>query len=408
MATLLSINNYFYRRGGAETVFFEQNRLLKRIGWTVVPFAMRHSMNIDTEYSKYFVDEIEFGANYSAWEKLVRIPKVIYSVEARRKLNQLLNDVEPDICHIHNIYHHISPSILGVLKQHGVPVVLTLHDLKLACPAYSMFTHDGICERCKKKKLYNIVIHRCVKRSVLLSSIVMVETILHKLLRSYENNVDRFVVPSLFYLEKMIEWGWERRRFVHIPNFVDVEKLRSNFNVGKAFLFYGRLSAEKGIITFIKAAALAKVPAWIAGTGPQEDVLRELAARTGADITFLGYLNGEALFDAVRSARTVVLPSEWYENAPLSVMEACALGKPVIGARIGGIPELIREGETGITFQSGSVESLAAALRRFADMPDAKLADMGRQGRAWMESDYTAERYRERLLKLYYDIGVIS
>ena len=94
MATSLSINNYFYRRGGAETVFFEQNRLLEQIGWTVVPFAMRHSMNIDTEYSKYFVDEIEFGADYSAWEKLVRIPKVIYSVEARRKLNRLLNDVD--------------------------------------------------------------------------------------------------------------------------------------------------------------------------------------------------------------------------------------------------------------------------------------------------------------------------
>ena len=209
-------------------------------------------------------------------------------------------------------------------------------------------------------------------------------------------------------MEKMIEWGWERRRFVHIPNFVDVERLRPNFKVGKVFLFYGRLSPEKGIITFIKASALAKVPVRIVGTGPQEDALRELAARTGADIIFLGYLNGEALFDAVRSARTVVLPSEWYENAPMSVMEAYALGKPVIGARIGGILELIREGETGVTFQNGSVESLAAALRRFADMPDAKLADMGRQGRAWMESDFTAERYRERLLKLYSDIGVIS
>lgn len=408
MPTLLSINNYYYRRGGAEVVFLEQNRLFEKVGWRVVPFAMHHPKNIRVPWSKYFVNEIEFGENYSTWEKLARIPKVIYSVEARRKLNQLLNDVAPDISHIHNIYHHISPSVFGVLKQHGVPVVLTLHDLKLACPAYSMFTHDGICERCKKKKLYNIVIHRCVKRSVLLSSIVMVEAILHKLLRSYENNVDRFVVPSLFYLEKMIEWGWERRRFVHIPNFVDVERLRPNFKVGKVFLFYGRLSPEKGIITFIKASALAKVPVRIVGTGPQEDVLRELAARTGADIIFLGYLNGEALFDAVRSARTVVLPSEWYENAPMSVMEAYALGKPVIGARIGGILELIREGETGVTFQNGSVESLAAALRRFADMPDAKLADMGRQGRAWMESDFTAERYRERLLKLYSDIGVIS
>lgn len=406
MPTLLSINNYYYRRGGADIVFLEQNRLLAKSGWSVVPFSMQHTRNLDTRWSRYFVREIEFGESYSIWEKIVRVQKAVYSFEARRKLERLLDSVRPDVSHSHNIYHHISPAILGLLKRRGVPTTITLHDLKLLCPAYSMLTNDGICERCKNGKLYNILIHRCMKGSLALSSIVMGESYLHRLLGSYKDNVDRFVVPSRFYKEKMVEWGWDCGRFVHIPNFVDVVSYRPDFSVGKAFLYFGRLSPEKGLVTLVRAAAMARVPVWIAGTGPQEPSLRKFAETAGADVTFLGYLTGEALHNAVRSSRTTVLPSEWYENAPISMMESYALGTPVIGAAIGGIPELIREGETGLTFQSGSVESLAAAMRRVTNMPNEQLSEMGRNGRAWVESDYTAERYRDRLLELYADMGV--
>jgi glycosyltransferase involved in cell wall biosynthesis len=165
MSTLLSINNYYYYRGGAETVFLEQNKLLERQGWKVVPFAMHHPKNMSTPWSAFFVDEIEFGQDYSFAQKLLRAPKVIYSIEARRKLNRLLNQVKPDVAHAHNIYHHISPSILSLLKGRGVPTVLTLHDLKIACPAYHMLAPDGICERCKGGHLYNVVANRCIKGS---------------------------------------------------------------------------------------------------------------------------------------------------------------------------------------------------------------------------------------------------
>ena len=406
MATLLSVNNYYYRRGGADVIFLEHNRLFEEIGWNVVPFCMKHPMNINTCWSKHFVDEIEFGQPYSTWGKLVRVPKVIYSVEARWKLDYLLDTVRPDVCHAHNIYHHISPAILRVLKHRGVPTVMTLHDLKLVCPAYTMLTHDGVCERCKKMKLYNVLIHRCIKGSLMLSSIVMVESSLHFLIGSYRHNVDRFLVPSRFYIEKIVEWGWDRERLVYMPNFVDVDAYRPNFKAGKAFLYFGRLAPEKGVATFLKAAALARVPVLIAGTGPQESALRQLAESNGANVTFLGYLTGKKLRDAVRSARSTVLPSEWYENAPISVMESYALGTPVIGADIGGITELIREGETGLTFQSGSVEGLAASLRHLSNMPDATLADMGRDARNWIVSEFNSKKYLERLLNLYENLGV--
>ncbi len=406
MATLLSINNHYYRRGGADVVFLEQNRLLQQTGWRVAPFAMHHPDNLDTPWSGYFVDEIEFGERYSTREKLVRVPKVIYSLEARRKLRRLLDALGANVAHAHNIYHRLSPSILSLLKQRGIPTVLTLHDLKLVCPVHSMY-HDGaVCERCRHGAVYNVMLHRCLKDSLPLSGLIMVESAVHRLLGLYTQNVDRFIVPSRFYLEKFAQWGWDTSKFTHIPNFVDVERLQPDFAVGKAFLYFGRLVPEKGLNTLIRASVQAQVPLWLAGTAPEEDQVRKLARDLGANVRFLGYRSGAALHELVRSARATVLPSEWYENAPLSLMESYALGTPVIGAAIGGIPELIREQETGITFRSGDVDSLAAALRQVADMPDERLANMARSGRSWMASDFTPEKYRERLLRLYCELGV--
>ena len=343
---------------------------------------------------------------YSLAQKLLRAPKVIYSLEARKKLGILLDEVHPDICHAHNIYHHISPSILGLLKSRGIPTVLTLHDLKIACPAYNMLSHDGICERCKGGALHNVVQNRCIKGSLALSTLVYVEAVLHRALGSYTSSVTRFVVPSRFYIDKFCSWGMPREQFTHIPNFVDPDAFTPQGGVGKSFLFFGRLSREKGVATLIRAAASAGVPLKLAGTGPQQQELQALAASSGADVQFLGHLGGSALRDAVAGARAVVLPSEWYENAPMSVLESYGMGIPVIGADIGGIPELVRHETTGLVFTSADADSLAAALRRMSDLPDAQVAAMGSAGRDWIEKDFTAARYRERMLALYAELGV--
>jgi glycosyltransferase involved in cell wall biosynthesis len=407
--TLLSINNYFYPRGGAEVVFLEQNRILEASGWQVVPFAMHHPRNQDTPWSRHFVEEVEYdhSQGYSLIGKVRRAAKVVYSQEARRNLQQLLDEVAVGVAHLHNVYHHISPSILGLLAERRIPTVMTLHDLKLACPAYKMLTHDGICERCRGGRLFNVVRHRCLKGSLLVSGLAYLEATVHGMLGTYDRYVDRFIVPSRFFLEKLSSWGVARERMVHIPNAVDVERFAARRHSGEDyFVYFGRLAPEKGIGTLLHAAGLAEVPLKVIGTGPEEADARRLAEHLGADVEFLGYLAGDALHDVIRGARAVVLPSEWYENAPMSVLEAYALGVPVIGADIGGIPELVREASTGAIFPSGDSEALAAVLRRFAAMPDAFVAQMGRAARALVEREFGSDVYQARVLALYRSLGV--
>jgi glycosyltransferase involved in cell wall biosynthesis len=285
---------------------------------------------------------------------------------------------------------------------------MTLHDLKLACPNYTMLSQGELCERCKGGKLYNAALSRCMKGSLSLSAWVTAESYLHASLQSYTRNVDMFVVPSQFFIEKFVEWGFDRKRFLNIPNFVAVEQLEAKYASGDRIVYVGRLSREKGLATLVRAAALAKVGVTLIGTGPEAANLAQLAEAERADVRFAGYLAGRELHDAIRAARAVVLPSECYENAPLALLEAYALGKPVIGSNLGGIPELIQQGKTGYVFTPRGVESLATVLREVVEMPDGEIAEMGRAGRVLVEREYSQQRYLERMLDLYRGLGVYA
>jgi glycosyltransferase involved in cell wall biosynthesis len=202
-------------------------------------------------------------------------------------------------------------------------------------------------------------------------------------------------------LEKLVAWGWSRDRFAYVPNFVEVERFRPDGDIGNRFIYCGRLDRLKGVATLVRAAAKAKQPLTLVGSGPDEANLRKLSAELGADVEFLGHRSKGDVAAIVQSARAVVMPSEVNENAPLAVLEAYAAGRPVIGSRIGGIPELVREDETGALYPTGDVDALAAALDRFAALPAARLTEWGRAGRRWVERDFTAARYRTRMLALY-------
>lgn len=406
MPRLLSLNTYNYRRGGSDVVFLEHDAMFQAQGWETAVMAMRHPKNQPSPWSRFFADEIEFGHEYGVLDKLAMAGKVIYSREARRKLSALLDEFPADVAHAHCIYHHLSPSVLVELKRRGIPTVMTAHDLKLACPAYKMLNRGGVCEKCRSGNLTHLVINRCIRDSLPVSGLVMVESTVHKLLGLYQRNLDRVVTPSRFYMQKLQEWGWAEKQLTYIPNYVDATAYAPQYAPGDYFFYFGRLALEKGVGTLIRAVAMAKTKLRIAGTGPEGDALKVLAADAGADIEFLGFVSGAPLWKWLREARAIVLPSEWYENAPMSVLEAYASGKPVIGARIGGIPEMVREGETGALFESGNVEELASLLRRFADMPDDAVAAMGVAAREYVAQTFTARRYLDEMLALYASLGV--
>src|SRR5580693_4531321 len=284
MPRLLSINNYYYRRGGSEVVFFEHNRLFENAGWEVVPFSMQNALNEPSPWSAHFVNETEGVGRQSPFGKVARAASAIYSLEAARRIRALLALIRPQVAHAHNIYHHLSPSVLVELHRRDVPVVLTLHDLKLVCPAYKMHTQGAICEECRGGALRNVVRNRCIKNSTAMSALVWLESTIHKALDIYMRNVTRLVVPSRFFLDKFAEWGVDTSRFAHIPNSIDVDAFEPSEEPGDAFVYLWRVVPEKGVATLVKAAAKARVRLRIVGTGPEEAALRRLAQDLGGDV----------------------------------------------------------------------------------------------------------------------------
>jgi len=213
-------------------------------------------------------------------------------------------------------------------------------------------------------------------------------------------------VPSRFFMDKFVEWGWPREQFAYIPNYVDASRFAPHYAAGDYFLYFGRLAPEKGVATLLRAAAKAGVRLKLAGTGPLQAELHALNAELGGSAEFLGYQSGAALHALIQQSRAVVLPSEWYENAPMSVLESCAFGKPVIGADIGGIPEMIEPEVTGWVFPSRDTAALAALLARVQAMPDERVAACGRAGRAMVERQFSRDGYVQATLQLYADLGV--
>ena len=326
---------------------------------------------------------------------------MIYSRQAQQRLAALLDEHPVDVAHLHIIHHHLSPSVLVELKRRGIPAVMTAHDLKLACPSYKMMNAGGVCERCKGGRVWNALRHRCIKGSAAASGLIAIESAVHKALNLYGRNLSAVIAPSQFYRTKLIEWGWPAQQVHYIPNFAALPPAPEAVEFGEHVLFFGRLAPEKGVATLIRASAASRVPVTVVGGGPDEAALRGLAASLAAPVTFGGFLSGAALWAEVERCRAVVLPSEWYENAPVSVLEAFARHRPVAGATIGGIPELITEGSTGWQFPSGDVAALADTLRAIRDTAPSRLAEMGQAARAYVASTFSEERYYLAMAALY-------
>jgi glycosyltransferase involved in cell wall biosynthesis len=221
--------------------------------------------------------------------------------------------------------------------------------------------------------------------------------------KKYSGNVNIFISPSLFLKQKLVAFGWAEDRILHLPNFIRVEDFDPQFDPGDYFLYLGRLSSEKGILTLINAFMKLDKPEArlvVVGDGPVRKDLEKQASQDPR-ISFSGYLSGETLSQATKNGLAVVIPSEWYENAPISILESFAHAKPVIGSRIGGIPEMIDDGVNGYLFEPGNVEALKEKLECVLNLPTRKIMEMGKSAREKVEIEYNADLHYERLMAIY-------
>jgi len=400
---VLQANKFHFVKGGAERYYLDVSRRLRERGHTVIPFAMRHARNEPSEYERYFVSEIDYRGRMGAIHRLRAAARSVYSTETAGHIAQLVERERPQVAHLHNIYHQISPALVLALARRGVPMVHTLHDYKVICPGYLFMAHGEICECCRGGHYHKAVANRCLLDSRAASLVGAIEGYVHRWLRTYEK-VRFFLCPSRFMLEKMAEYGVARERLVHLPYFLPLEDYRPAYERSDYFIYLGRLSREKGVATLLAALRLragAHLTCRILGEGPLEADLRRQAAESGlGNVEFSGYIQGEALHAAIRGAAFTVVPSEWYENLPFAVLESFALGTPVVGARIGGIPEMVLDERTGLTFTMGDSHALAAALEWMESRPEQVIA-MGRAARRLIEERYAPEPHLEQLEALY-------
>lgn len=399
---ILFLNNYFYLRGGSERILFDEIEFLKLLGHNIVIFSRSHPYNLNSFYEKYFPPEMQTDKFEISINSIYTLKEIIYSKNVRIKLRKIINNFKPTIAHAHNIYGRLSFSVIDELKKNNIPIILTLHDFKFICPSYLMLNHGKICEKCKKHKYYYALITKCHKNNFLASTVYAFETFFNYITKKYEK-INYFVSPSKFLINKFIEFGWNPKRLVHIPNFVDSKKIKYSPQTGDYLLYFGRLSREKGVKTLLSALynLNSKLYLLIVGDGPERMELEKISSEKKINVKFTGYLNGEALQIAILKSKAIIMPSEWYENAPLSILEAFAYGKPVIGSRIGGIPEMIDDGVNGFLFEPGNVDDLRNKMELLLSLPDERIAEMGRSAREKVEREYNPELHYERLMEVY-------
>lgn len=401
---ILMVNKFFYIKGGSETYYFALKRLLEAQGHTVIDFSMQDEKNFASQYSKYFVENVNYNSAEGLKKKLKAGFNIVYSKEAKKKFEQLVIATRPDIIHLHIFQHQLSPSILDVIKKYNLPTVYTAHDLKMLCLNYKMMHHGKICEECKGQKYYRCAVNKCVKESFAKSCINVAEGYIHKWRHSYDV-IDKIITPSAFYKKKFEEFGIPGKRVVHIPNFLDTEKpeINKTDDCEEYYLYFGRLSEEKGVLTLLRAFQGIDAKLYIVGTGPiKSDIEEYILAESITNVKVLGFMSGQPLKDIVGNAKAVILPSEWYENGPYSAIEALQMGRPIIGADIGGIPELV-DGN-GYLFKSGSPGDLKEQIEKMEGLTEAEYQKLKSNSYKLFLNSYTKETHYKELEKIYLSV----
>lgn len=415
---VLFASKFLYRKGGSETYLFDVADALRSLGHEVGFFSMQDERNLPCRQERYFVSNSDYNGRVSFGKQARQAASLVYSPEARRKFDALLREFRPDIIHLNLVHRQITFSILDApwLREHPVPVVYTAHDFVPVCPNCTFLDGEGkVCEACLDGRFRHCVERRCVKGSAAKSLLAAAEARFLRAHGSYRK-VDRYIAPSEFMSSKLVGGGFPEDRVLVMRNFLPASRAaalaREDGGRSPYLLYFGRLSPEKGIGVLLEAFSRVAggLPAGlrlkVAGTGPLEGELRGEADRLGIGgrIDFVGFQSGEALDRLVREAAWSVVPSLWYENMPYSIVESLAAGTPVMGSALGGIPELVREGRTGLLFEPGDSRSLAEALLRAAGIADEGYRALAEAGRELVRGECSQDRYMNGLVGLYADL----
>jgi len=345
---ILEINKFNYLQGGADKHFLDLVKLLRSKGNEVAVFAMHNNRNDFSPWKKYFVSRVGYGKNDSFWEKFKGALRMFYSFEARRKIKKLLNDFQPDIVHIHNIYHQISPSILSVIKKKNIPIVMTVHDNKLVYPHY---LPNRETERIGNFSFFDFVWNREFKESLIKSFLTALEFEIHnRYFNIYDKNINIYISPSEFTKRKLIKGGITEEKIIVIPHFSNLESSeeKSEINIkNKYVLHFGRLSKEKGTDTLIEIFKnLPRINLYLAGKIEDDLQIPKLS-----NIKHIGFLNRKELERFVKNSLFVVSTSKLLETFGLVALEAIKNGKPFIGFSGEAFEEIIEDNKSGYLCQ---------------------------------------------------------
>ena len=394
---VLLVNKFLYPKGGAETYVFAVGKLLEKHGHEVQYFGLRNTKNIVGNTADSFVKDMDFSEG--VWKNISAPLRIIYNHHARKQIRKVLEDFKPDIVHLNNIQYHLTPSIIIEIdrwrkeKNKGCRIIYTAHDYQLICPSHGLFdTNIKPCELCLDGRYIHCFQTKCLKGSRAKSLLGTMDAYFWKFSKAY-SYVDIIICCSKFLKDKLDTQSRFRNQTIVLQNFKDITPL-SNIRKKGYILEFGKLCPDKGTDTLIEAAK--KLPDYkviFAGYGPSVDKMNGIQ-----NIEYVGFKSGEELYQLIAEAEISVCPSEWYENCPFWVIESISLGTPVIGSRMGGIPELIDEGKTGELFEAGNVDELVYAIKKLMGNKDSLEKYTANCHKAKYE---TSETYYQKLMEIY-------
>lgn len=400
----------FFPGDGPERYFFNIKEILEKNGHVTAPFSIKNSRNLPAgEYERFFLDGVDDEVHYGdkttlgPAKAIKSLTRMFWSAEARRKFGEFLDYFKPDVVYIMQYHNKISPSILGEARRRNIPVVHRISDFQYMCPNALLFTNGHLCEECLSGKSIRCITNKCVHGSTVMSAMKLGAKKLHDAMH-VKDKIDAFVVPSAFTLGKLRQYGIAQEKLHHIPTFYNGTRHNNNDvdTEEPYFLYIGRIAEQKGMWTLVKAFAKCGLPLKIIGTSADdlEKRLGQYLAGREHRIEFMGFMPFDKMVPWINGCTATIVPSEWYDNFPNTILESFAFGKPVIASRLGSLLETVEDGVTGLTFTPGDADSLAEAVKRMASSAELA-ATTGENASQRIDTIYSPQSHYEKLIELF-------